>query len=235
METQVDGYAAGVRSYGQYCALAKALDVVGDRWTLLIVRELLTRGPCRYTDLKDGLPGIATNLLADRLRELKAAGILARHEAPPPVAATLFELTARGRELEPAIVALACWGAPAMVTKGEHDAFRHHWLALPARHFLSDNRPQQRPQTVRMGVGHDAIAVTAGAGAVSVTCAEPRASYDATIDGPAPVLVALLAGRMPLDVATRSGLTVDGDLAALRRLLPSLTPGAAETVTGTRK
>ena len=101
----------GVRSYDQYCALAKALDVVGDRWTLLIVRELLIRGPCRYTDLKDGLPGIATNLLADRLRDLQAAGILARREAPPPIATTVFELTARGRELEPAMAALASWGA----------------------------------------------------------------------------------------------------------------------------
>ena len=75
-----------MRSYGQYCSIAKALDVVGDRWTLLIVRELLIRGACRYTDLKDGLPGIATNLLADRLRELESAGLIRREEAPPPVA-----------------------------------------------------------------------------------------------------------------------------------------------------
>ena len=73
-----------MRTYGQYCSVAKALDVVGDRWTLLIVRELLLQGPCRYTDLKSGLPGIATNLLADRLRELERAGLVRREEAPPP-------------------------------------------------------------------------------------------------------------------------------------------------------
>src|ERR1700761_9754991 len=92
-----------MRSYGQYCSIAKALDVVGDRWTLLIVRELLIRGACRYTDLKNGLPGIATNLLADRLRELEAAGLISREEAPPPVATTLFKLTPRGEEMRPVL------------------------------------------------------------------------------------------------------------------------------------
>src|SRR3954449_5530110 len=99
-----------MRSYGEYCAAAKSLDVVGDRWTLLIVRELLARGACRYTDLRAGLPGIATNLLADRLRELESAGIVEREDAPPPVATTLFSLTERGRALQPVISALGCWG-----------------------------------------------------------------------------------------------------------------------------
>src|SRR2546425_7044906 len=84
-----------MRSYGQYCSLAKALDVIGDRWTLLIVRELLLRGACRYTDLRDGLPGIATNLLADRMRDLEEKGIVRRQAAPPPIATTLFQLTPR--------------------------------------------------------------------------------------------------------------------------------------------
>ena len=79
-----------MRSYDEYCAVAKSLDVVGDRWTLLIVRELALQGPCRYTDLRNGLPGIATNLLADRLRELEHAGVVSREEAPPPIATTLF-------------------------------------------------------------------------------------------------------------------------------------------------
>ena len=102
------------RGYGQYCALAKALDVIGDRWTMLIVRELLLRGPCRYTDLLGGLPGIATNLLADRLRELEKAGILGREQAPPPVATALFALTPRGEQLAPVMRELGRWGAPLM-------------------------------------------------------------------------------------------------------------------------
>ena len=94
------------RTYGQYCALAKALDVVGDRWALLIIRELLLRGACRYTDLQTGLPGIATNLLAARLRRLEADGVVRREAAQPPVAITLFHLTERGKELEPVLLLL---------------------------------------------------------------------------------------------------------------------------------
>jgi hypothetical protein len=90
-----------MRSYGQYCSIAKALDVVGDRWTLLIVRELLIRGACRYTDLKNGLPGIATNLLSDRIRELESAGLIRREEAPPPVATTLFPASYFLRDRDP--------------------------------------------------------------------------------------------------------------------------------------
>src|SRR5438105_14196388 len=85
-----------MRSYGQYCALARALDLVGDRWTLLIARELYLRGPSRYTDLRDGLPGIATNLLADRLRDLEEAGLVASEAAPPLVAAQHFGRKYRG-------------------------------------------------------------------------------------------------------------------------------------------
>src|SRR3954452_4793893 len=101
-----------MRSYGQYCSVARALDVIGDRWTLLIVRELLLQGACRYTDLREGLPGIATNLLADRLRELEAAGLVDRQDAPPPIATTLFRLTPRGEALRPVIDELGRWGFP---------------------------------------------------------------------------------------------------------------------------
>src|SRR6184192_1109357 len=98
-----------MRSYDEYCAIAKSLDVVGDRWTLLIVRELALSGACRYTDLRDGLPGIATNLLADRLRQLERAGVIEREVAPPPIAATLFRLTERGEQLRGAVHALGRW------------------------------------------------------------------------------------------------------------------------------
>src|SRR6516165_3099171 len=118
-----------MHSYDQYCALAKALDVLGSRWSLLIVRELLIRGPSRYTDLRDGLPGIATNLLAERLRELEQEGLVAREEAPPPVATTLFRLTPRGEQLRPIVEGLARWGAPLMADQDPKDAVRSHWLA----------------------------------------------------------------------------------------------------------
>ena len=97
------------KSYGQYCPIAEALDVVGERWTLLIARELLT-GPQRFTDLRAGLPGIPPNLLSSRLRELEDAGLIARRELPPPAARTVYELTEEGLGLEPTLRALARWG-----------------------------------------------------------------------------------------------------------------------------
>jgi DNA-binding HxlR family transcriptional regulator len=101
------------RRYAQFCPLAKALDVLGERWTLLVVRELLT-GPKRYTDLRDGLGGLATDLLATRLRELRAHGLVERRVLPPPTPATVYELTERGRALRPAILELARWGRPLL-------------------------------------------------------------------------------------------------------------------------
>jgi DNA-binding HxlR family transcriptional regulator len=101
------------RRYHQFCPLAKALDVIGERWTLLIVRELLS-GPKRYTDLRAALPGLATDLLATRLRELQDSGLIDRREVPPPTPATLYELTARGRALKPVIGELARWGRPLL-------------------------------------------------------------------------------------------------------------------------
>src|SRR5437868_15050329 len=107
-----------MRSYNQFCAVAKSLDIVGERWTLLIVRELLIRGASRYTDLRNGLPGIATNLLAERLRDLERHGVVEAVNAPPPVATTLFSLTARGRELEPVLHAIGRWGRELLATAG---------------------------------------------------------------------------------------------------------------------
>jgi DNA-binding HxlR family transcriptional regulator len=125
-----------MRSYGQFCALARALDIVGDRWTLLIVRELGIR-PCRYRDLQDGLPGIATNLLADRLRALEDHGLVVTEEAPPPVSATLYRLTERGMDLLPSLDSLAGWGAREMLRGQGDDEFRTHWLALPIGSFTA--------------------------------------------------------------------------------------------------
>ena len=101
------------RRYRQFCPLAKALDVLGERWTLLVVRELMT-GPKRYTDLRQELPGLASDLLAARLRDLQEAGIVDRRDVPPPTPATLYELTERGRALKPAMLELARWGAPLL-------------------------------------------------------------------------------------------------------------------------
>lgn len=118
------------RSYDQYCAAARALDAVGDRWTLLIVRELLV-GPRRYTDLHADLPGVSTDVLASRLKDMEREGLATRRRLPPPSAAYVYELTERGRELLPVLRALATWGTPALKERAPTDAVRAHWFALP--------------------------------------------------------------------------------------------------------
>ncbi|MEU5682500.1 transcriptional regulator [Streptomyces venezuelae] len=124
------------RSYDQYCAAARGLDAVGDRWTLLIVRELLA-GPRRYTDLHADLPGVSTDVLASRLKDMEQHGIGTRRKLPPPAAAYVYELTDRGRELLPVLRALAAWGAPALAERRPTDAVRAHWFALPLLEALS--------------------------------------------------------------------------------------------------
>ncbi|MFE0001236.1 winged helix-turn-helix transcriptional regulator [[Kitasatospora] papulosa] len=118
------------RSYDQFCATARALDSVGDRWTLLIVRELLA-GPRRYTDLHADLPGVSTDVLASRLRDMEQGGLAVRRRLPPPAAAAVYELTEHGRGLLPVLTALARWGAPALDERRPTDAVRAHWFALP--------------------------------------------------------------------------------------------------------
>ncbi|MHB1173454.1 MAG: winged helix-turn-helix transcriptional regulator, partial [Lacisediminihabitans sp.] len=103
-----------MKTYGQYCALARGLDLVGDRWTLLIVRELLSLGECRYVDLQRGLPGIATNLLAGRLRDMEEADLVQRANLPRPANAVVFSLTDRGAALEGVVREFIKWGAPLM-------------------------------------------------------------------------------------------------------------------------
>ncbi|MFL5912120.1 MAG: winged helix-turn-helix transcriptional regulator [Gaiellaceae bacterium] len=206
-----------MRSYGQYCGLAKALDVVGDRWSLLIVRELLLRDACRYTDLRDGLPGIATNLLADRLRDLEGAGIVEREEAPPPVATTLFRLTERGRELRPAVHALGHWGGPMLGDDFGDDAFRSHWLALPVEIHLGDRVFDGPPVTIGVHAGREDLLVELADGRVRTR--EWRDEVpEVTIGGAPRLLLALLIGRLDLDTARDHGLEVAGDASVLRRV-----------------
>ena len=137
-------YAGGMprRSYAHYCTIARSLDVLGERWTLLIVRELLP-GPRRYTELHADLPGISTDVLAARLREMEADGLVKRHRIGPPTPAWVYGLTPRGRELLPVLGALARWGGGLLDGKEPTDALRSHWLALPLAHLLQRAAPGQ--------------------------------------------------------------------------------------------
>jgi DNA-binding HxlR family transcriptional regulator len=218
-----------MRSYGQYCAVAKALDVVGDRWNLLIVRELALQGPCRYTDLLAGLPGIATNLLAARLNDLEAQGVVDRKAAAPPVATSLFELTERGRELVPVVTELARWGtrfiAQSIVgltadpQEGWNDErFRIHWLGYPISLFLPDADSSAPDLRLMIRVGDQQMVVERVGGKVTTRPGTTDEAVDLTIEGSPPVIIGILAGGLPLEVATGSGFTFHGRLSVLDQL-----------------
>lgn len=207
-----------MRSYQQYCAVAKALDVVGDRWVLLIVRELMSSGPSRYTDLLKGLPGIATNLLADRLKEMEKNGIVRSYAAPPPVATTLFELTERGQSLRPLLEELGRWGAPMMGVPQPGNVFRSHWLVFPLDAYLEDRTPGEPPVVVEIRTGDEPMVVETVDGKVRTrrgTVPNP----DAVLTGRPGLVLGLLSGRLDLAEAKKRGLEFHGRTGALRRIV----------------
>jgi len=205
-----------MKSYGQYCSVAKALDVVGDRWTLLIVRELLTQGPCRYTDLRAGLPGIASNLLATRLRELEAAGLITRTAAPPPIATTLFELTERGEQLKEVLYALGRWGVDFMARPDGSEAFRSNWFTFATENFLSDTDPAAPGVTIALDAGDAPAHIAVGGGQVELRRGAAPAP-DLTLTGKPVLIMGVLAGKLTLEGARSAGLSVTGDPATLTR------------------
>jgi DNA-binding HxlR family transcriptional regulator len=131
------------KRYDQYCPVAHALNLVGERWALFVVLELM-RGPKRYTDLAESLPGIGTNILASRLRDLENAGIVTKRRLPPPAASRVYELTDYGRELKPVIRELALWGARSLGPPGVHEELFPGWLANAVDTVLAPLAPVGR-------------------------------------------------------------------------------------------
>jgi DNA-binding HxlR family transcriptional regulator len=208
-----------MRSYGQFCALAKALDVVGDRWTLLIVRELMSWKRARYTDLRSGLPGIASNLLSERLRELEDGGIIVREEAPPPVAATLYRLTERGESLRGIIRELGRWGAPLLADAAKSDEVRGHWIGLPAEIFLRDREPEKAAVALEVRAGEQPVTLTTENGGIRSEIGAVQ-NPDAVISGPAREVARVLLAGESLAAARKRGVTYSGNRAVLERIRP---------------
>jgi DNA-binding HxlR family transcriptional regulator len=208
-----------MRSYGQYCSIARALDLVGDRWTLLTVRELLLQGPCRFTDLKNGLPGIATNLLSTRLKELQDAGLISREDAPPPIATVLYSLTEDGLALEPVLKALGLWGLRTMAEERPDDAFQARWLAYAPGWFTTDADPDAPPEVIQLIAGDQQAVVEVGGGQVRTRVGRVE-DPDLILEGPPRAVLGLLTGVIDLDLATALGLTAEGRRNVLARLQP---------------
>lgn len=199
-----------MKTYGQLCALARGLDHVGDRWTLLIVRELLI-GPRRFSDLRRNLPGMATNLLADRLRRLSRDGLVERIDLPMPGGGSAYALSPEGaRSLEPVVLSLIRFGARYMSAPGEADIFRPEWLALAIRALLPATPTDGLTAQLRAS---DVALVLRTGGDPRVEVGEVS-DADVTLEGDARTMLGVFAGERPL-----SELRIRGDEVALRRLL----------------
>ncbi|WP_066943226.1 winged helix-turn-helix transcriptional regulator [Streptomyces lushanensis] len=208
-----------MRSYGQYCSIARALDVVGDRWTLLIARELLLQGPCRFTDLRNGLPGIAANLLSTRLKDLEAAGLISREDAPPPIATVLYRLTESGRELEPVLKALGLWGLRFMAEERPDDTFQAQWLAYAPAWFTTDADPDAPPAVIQLLAAGESAVIELRGGQVHTRLGRAT-DPDLVLDGPPRAVLGLLSGLIDLERAGELGLSTTGRRDLLTRLRP---------------
>jgi DNA-binding HxlR family transcriptional regulator len=205
-----------VRSYDQRCPLARALDLVGERWTLLVIRELLL-GPRRYTDLLDGVPGVGTNILAARLGDLLGAGLVSKRTLPPPTAVTVYELTDAGRALRPSVRALTEWGEQHGAPATEGQQVRPSWIVTTLT---------RRPATLDVGrscelrVGRDVFQLRSADGELSIA-AQSATSPDAvmTIE---PKLLYALATRRITPQAAHKRVEVNGDPSIAAQVLEGL-------------
>jgi DNA-binding HxlR family transcriptional regulator len=199
-----------VRSYHQYCSFARGLDIIGDRWILLIVRELL-EGPRRYNELLHGLPGIATNLLAERLRDLTQAGVLERRSD------STYALTEWGEGLRDVIHSLGRWARPLMGRMERDDEFRSHWLVHPI-HVLYEGVDRRRlPLTVEVDTADAPMTLQSANGRVRVLPGRPE-SPDLVLSGPPDGIIGVLAGKH--DRPAVGKVTVKGDARKIAKLRP---------------
>jgi len=204
-----------MRSYRQYCGLAKALDVIGDRWTLLIVRELLI-GESRYTDLLKGLPGIATNLLATRLEEMEQAGLITREDLPAPSATTVYRLTKRGEDLRPVVRELGKWAGPMMTGRSKSECARTRWMVLPAQFYLEDRLPAGRNVAIQINGGDESVVIESRDGKVKARTGL-AADADLTMTGSPELALGIMMGRLTAADAKKKGLKIEGDTKLLAR------------------
>lgn len=223
------------RSYDHYCPISRALDAVGERWTLLIVRELLT-GPCRYSDLLADLPGISTDVLAGRLRDMERDGLVVRCRIGPRGTTWHYELTDEGERLRDVLVALSAWGGPRLAERRPTDALRSHWFALPLGRMLAallgDRSDVGGTVDVRLDEGAFRVVVGADGSIATprLTAGGEGQPADLSMRTTATTASALVAGELDLAMALANGsvtVTGEGTLAtALRTIgrVPTPTP-----------
>jgi DNA-binding HxlR family transcriptional regulator/putative sterol carrier protein len=209
----------GKRSYDQYCALARALDVIGERWTLLIVRELLL-GPKRYRDLLEALSGIGTNLLAQRLRELQEVGLVERRLLPAPAGVRVYALTDQGLGLEEAVLSLGRWGAAFLGVPRPADRYRAGWYVLSMLATFRAAKAAELEETFELRVRTDVFEVRVASGEVSAEQVSAARRADSVIETDVDGLLGLLSGSLSPAAALELGhARVTGAEGALERFV----------------
>ena len=210
------------RSYGQFCGLAHALDVVGERWTLLIVRELAS-GPKRYTELSDALTGIGTSLLASRVRQMETDGVIQRRLArDQPGSAVVYELSEAGRELAAAMVPLAMWGARHQMSDADvdHEAFRAEWILSYLADHVRREGPGDLTAVFEFRIDDSTACLRVRDGRVKVTPGPDTEPSDVVVRATAQTIMAIVARKTSVEDAVADGrLEVSGDPAMSTTLL----------------
>lgn len=207
------------RSYNQLCGLAFALDIVGDRWTILIIREL-TAGPRRFTDLLGGLPGISTNLLTERLKHLEQRGLIRQRLLPPPAASTVYELTAVGKTLEKALLELGKWGSQFVSASREGVQVLHLGsYALTPKTFFRPELAQGVDETYELRVGVEVQQVQIKGGQIHVQQGDALKA-DVVFQTDMATYLGLLQRQLqPAEAISQGLIQIEGDPAALKRFL----------------
>jgi DNA-binding HxlR family transcriptional regulator len=207
------------RSYNQHCGLAYALDKVGERWTLLIIRELIA-GPRRFSDLLEGLPGISTNLLSERLKELEQQGMLRRRRLAPPAASSVYELTAVGRALEQALLELGRWGSQFVPASREGATLLGaSSYALTLKTFFRRERARGLNETYELHIDNEVLQVHIQDGEIEVRQGEAL-NAAMVLHTDMATYLGLLSGEIqPEEASERTLMRIEGDGEALRRFL----------------
>jgi DNA-binding HxlR family transcriptional regulator len=206
-----------MRTYGDMCGIARALDVVGERWALLVVRELIL-GPKRFTDLRAGLRGVGPDVLSQRLRELESAGVLRRRTLAPPAASRVYELTERGRALEPVLLALGEWGSAAPVPPGDPPLGVDSTI-IALRTLFDSQAARGLDATYELRLGDQVFRARVAGGELDVERGEAP-DADATIESdPWPLGGMLWQGYALEDAEAAGDVSVDGDRRAAKRFL----------------
>ncbi len=207
------------RTYDDGCAAAHALDLVGERWALLVVRELLL-GPKRFTDLRAGLPNASPNVLAQRLRELEGAGVVRRRKLPPPAASRVYELTDWGEELEPVIIGLGRWGARSP-SRPRDAQLGVDSLILSLRTMFDAQAAEGLEASYELRLGEEIFRAEVEEGRMEVERGSvEKGAPDAIIESEASTLAALVyEGRSLAEALGSGGIRIEGEGAAVARFL----------------